>query len=258
MSEAAYRPRTVAELIDTAVQLLRRNYAVLVGITAVGYIPWIAASRVAIRFLGTPFGDPTVGFGGSLVSLLIGAVGMLWFSVVSAGCIAAASDAYLGEQPDVGTALRRALRRAGPIIGTTFVTYFATALGLVLLIIPGAYFFAKYALSSSIALLEDRDVSESLQRASRLSQERKLHILGTLGAAWLIYLLLAIALGAFAALVRWANAEPLIEALITITVSPLIAVATAVLYYDLRIRAEGFDVELLERQIGGSEPAATA
>ncbi len=249
MTDIAYRPRSIPEVVDASIQLFRRSYRELIAITAIGYVPWIAASTLLSRLSGVRgTGDPE-----SLMatpgSLMLTLAGTIWFAVVSAGCIAAASDAYLGKEPQVASALRRALSRAGPIIAASLVTWVLAGLGLILLIIPGFYFFARFALSPTIALLEQRSAGQSLARASDLSSGRKLHIIGALGAAFLIYLVVVITVGLVIGLTGQMALAPVAEAIVTIGISPLIAVVSAVLYYDLRIRVEGFDVELLERQL---------
>lgn len=249
MTDIAYRPRSIPELVDASIQLFRRSYRELIAITAIGYVPWIAASTLLSRLSGAQgTADPE-----SLIatpgSLMLTLAGTIWFAVVSAGCIAAASDAYLGKEPQVASSLRRALSRAWPIVAASLVTWVLAGLGLILLIIPGLYFFARFALSPTIALLEQRSAGESLARAADLSRDRKLHIIGALGAAFLIYLVVAATVGLLIGLTGQMALAPVAEAIVTIGISPLIAVVSAVLYYDLRIRAEGFDVELLDRQL---------
>jgi len=249
MSEIAYRPRTIAEVVDASIQLFRRTYRELIAITAIGYVPWIAASTLLERVWNAPGSADSDALLAPVGSLVLTALGGIWFAVVSAGCIAVASDAYLGDEPTTGGAIRRALSRGWPIIATSVVTWCLAALGLLLLIVPGFYFFARFTLSPAVALLERRPIGESLSRASDLSRDKKLHIIGALGAAWLIYLAIAVTVGLLVGVTGQMALAPMAEAIISIGISPLIAVVTAVLYYDLRIRAEGFDVELLERQL---------
>lgn len=249
MSEIAYRPRTIAELVDAGIQLFRRTYRELIGITAIGYVPWIAASTLLERVWNAPGSVDPDALLAPMGSLLLTAMGGVWFAVVSAGCVVVASDAYLGEEPEIGGAIRRALARGWPIIATSLLTWVLAGVGLVLLIVPGLYFFARFSISPAVALLENRGTGESLNRASDLSRDRKLHILGALGAAWLIYLAVAVTVGLLVGATGQMALAPVAEAIVSIGISPLIAVVTTVLYYDLRIRAEGFDVELLERQL---------
>lgn len=249
MTDIAYRPRSIPEVVDASIQLFRRSYRELIALTAIGYVPWIAASTLVSRLWRPPGSADPDSFAGTFGWLLVSLAGAIWFAVVSAGCIAAASDAYLGVQPQIASSLRRAVSRAGPIIAASLVTWMLAGVGLILLIVPGVYLFARFAMSPTIALLEERSAGESLTRASELSRDMKLHIIGALGAAFLIYLIVAATVGTLMGLSGQMALAPIAEAIVTIGISPLIAVVSAVLYYDLRIRAEGFDVELLERQL---------
>jgi hypothetical protein len=248
MTDIAYRPRSIAELVDASIQLFRRTYRELVTIMAIAYVPWLAATTIADRMGAVSIpaeGDPSFSLAGAMVMV----AGFAWLTIVGAGCVAATSDRYLGRQPDIAQSLQRALSRAWPIIGTTLVTLVLAAFGLILLIIPGLYFFARFALSSTVALLEERPVLQSLERSATLSQGRKLHILGAMLAVWLITFAVTVTVGAVVGLLGLASVSILAEAAVGIGITPLITVVTAVLYYDLRIRAEGFDVELMERQL---------
>jgi hypothetical protein len=46
---------------------------------------------------------------------------------------------------------------------------------------------------------------------------------------------------------------PILNGSVDIVISPMSSLAIILLYYDLRIRKEGFDLELLSREIGGKE-----
>jgi hypothetical protein len=247
MNEMAFRPRSIAELVDASIQLFRHAFRELATIMAIGYIPWMAAMTFFSRqWTPGPLGEPP-GFTFTLSLVMIAA--FLWLTIVSAACMAAASDRYLGRQPEVGPSLQRAFSRAWPIIGASLVTWLLTGLGLILLVVPGLYFFARFAVSPAVALFEDRSVGEALRRATTLSTNRKMHILGAIGAGWLITFIISLTVGAAIALLGSAVLTPIAEAAVGIVIGPLIAVITTVVYYDLRIRAEGFDVELMEQQL---------
>lgn len=244
-----HRDRSIAELVDASIQLFRSAWRELVVVMAIAYVPWLAlitlASRAGAVSLSPDADVPAFSAVGGVLML----AGFVWLTVASAGCIAVASDRYLGRPPDVGSALQRALGRAWPLIGTTLVTWLLTGIGLVLLVIPGLYFFARYAVSSTVALIETKPIGAALERATSLSQGRKLHILGTIGAAWLITFAISFTVGALFGFAGLSSLSVLAEAAVGIGIGPLIPVVTTVLYYDLRIRNEGFDVELLEQQL---------
>jgi hypothetical protein len=47
-----------------------------------------------------------------------------------------------------------------------------------------------------------------------------------------------------------------LSGLISILLTPMSAIAVTLLYYDFRIRKEGFDLEMLSRAVGGAAPEA--
>lgn len=83
-------------------------------------------------------------------------------------------------------------------------------------------------------------------------------MIASVGAAWLIFFAVVIGAGALSAIVPTASAFILLGPLVNVFVLPLIPIVLVITYYDLRIRAEGYDIELLERQATSAEPRARA
>jgi uncharacterized membrane protein HdeD (DUF308 family) len=80
----------------------------------------------------------------------------------------------------------------------------------------------------------------------------------TLLLAWLIffvlYLLLIMIAGILAS--RSERASSLLVAMLLALVYPITGVVTTLLYYDIRVRREGFDLELLAREAAPATPSA--
>jgi hypothetical protein len=78
-----------------------------------------------------------------------------------------------------------------------------------------------------------------------LSRGRKLHILGTLLLAFLIFIVIYFAV----AIVAAATGSPVITTVLTtaasILVYPMFAITEMLLYYDARVRSEGYDIEMM-------------
>jgi hypothetical protein len=254
MTDVAHRPRSIAELVDASVQLFRRGFRELATIMAVGYIPWTAAVTFVSRRWTTAADGQLPAFSFTLALVMLAA--FLWLTVVNAACMAAASERYLGRQPEVGPSFQRAFSRAAPIIGASIVTWLLAGLGLILLIVPGFYFYARFAVSPAVALFEERSTGGALSRATTLSADRKVHVLGAIGAVLLITVIITLTIQAVIALLGSAVLSQIAEAAVGIVLTPLIAVVTVVVYYDLRIRTEGFDVELMEQQLRTSAEQA--
>ena len=135
------------------------------------------------------------------------------------------------------------------------------------MIIPGIYVACRLITCVPAALLEDLGPRSSLERSFRLTK-------GFAGRAFIIFLLYFILLYAaillfmfpflFAAgisakdpgMVRvWLALSQVGNFLAAILVGPFLTIATAVFYYDLRVRKEAFDLQLMMNP-SGSIPSA--
>jgi len=98
-----------------------------------------------------------------------------------------------------------------------------------------------------VLVLERRGLGEAFSRSSSLSRDRKLHIIATLGLTVLIYFLLTVGgqLVALFLLRKFLILQAIVTALLSILLYPVVAITEAVLYFDTRIKSEGFDIEMM-------------
>lgn len=130
----------------------------------------------------------------------------------------------------------------------------------VLLVLPAFLFpllvWARFFAVPAVTVLEGLGTGESLSRSSRLSEGFRWKILGTLIVAYLI--IAAIGMGAwglvFLAFKNMVVAQ-IANTLLSLLGFPLVSTIIITIYYDMRIRKEGFDLELLEREIGAASAA---
>jgi hypothetical protein len=89
-----------------------------------------------------------------------------------------------------------------------------------------------------------------MKRSWDLAKGEVWKIFVTLLLAWMIfivlYLLLLMVVGLFAA--KNMRVTQLVVAILMALVYPITGVVTTILYYDIRVRREGFDLELLARE----------
>ena len=283
---AALRPLEGAEVVDAAVQLLRRNVralGVLAAVLAAGRVVLLAVSARLIPPSVATNTDPTAGeIATALGSLLPLGV---WFFLGSAAMVRVASDAMLGRTPDPGAALRDALRRAGAILyshaeayvltglvfaGALFVAVIpigiATSAGMLvgslvggacLLLCAGftLAFYARYAVITPAVMIEGSGPRQALRRSVALTAASRRRV------ALLILVVMVINLvatgGTGLVLKGMIDNQYIAGAINTLLWMPLpalFACVLTVLYYDLRVRTEGYDIELM----AGGLPAAPA
>ena len=250
-----YRPRTVSELVDAAFQLLRRDYAQYVMLMAIAYVPWLIVLLATGLLTASADASATPGFG---VMLATGLGAMIWYSLIDAVMISAVSDSYLGRRMDVGASFQLAAGRLVHVLAAAVVKTLAVFVGFMLLFVPGFYFLAKYFAVPATVVIEDRSAGEGLSRSATLSEGLKGHVLKTLVLVWAIYIALSFAAGLLGGVAAIASASPTLlivitqvfNAAFTILLYPLIPIVQTLLYYDARIRKEGYDLELMAEGLG--------
>ena len=143
-------------------------------------------------------------------------------------------------------------------------------IGFIFLIVPGVYLYVCFAVAVPVLLTEGVKGRKALGRSRRLVRGRWW---GTFGVVFLGAILVGIVEGALVGLTAIVTtldtADPTLGSFIfstTATVlasvisTPLSAAFITVLYFDLRVRKEAFDLQLLAEQIGvepgeGASPA---
>ncbi len=251
MPATALRPRSATEIIDASFQLLRQHYAQLAAIAMVSLMPYIAVVAVSRAESVTP---------GSTFLVLI----LQWIcgSIAEAAVVVGVSGAYLEGTADIHRSLVTAIRRTPAIILAGVLRGFAAGLATLTFFFPGLYVLVRTFAITPVLMLEERSADESLSRSWSLARGEFWKIFGTMMLAWLIfitlYFLLVFLVGMFAGLVASSNPRltSLLVAILLALVFPITCVVTTLLYYDIRVRREGFDLELLALEADPSAPIA--
>jgi hypothetical protein len=242
------------EIIDQTFRLYRANFWLFFGIAAAVFVPFGVLQMVP----------------------LIGPLGfMLAYVVVLGALTKAVSDRYLGQDLTLGDAYGHVLRRFWPFIGTLIAAGIFVVSGVLLLGIGMIVFYFWAAFVVQIFIIEDRRYLSAVWRGRYLVGRgvwAELMVLliivgflamviqtAALAVPVSLLAVLDIAVGDEMGGLFWLAMVPfgLITGLVQGLVFPLALVATVLLYYDSRIRKEGFDLEVLAREMG-SGPRPTA
>ncbi len=272
MSEQTFRPRSATEIIDGTFRLYREHFVPLVTLSTVVYLPVIARMIPMLLLMdGMADGSPEAGMALGLVLAAIGLISLLWYPVMWAALMVSISERYLGRDIEAGDAIRRAFGRFGSLLGATLAKWALIMFGFFLLFFPMFYFMARYFAIPATVVIENQSAGQALRRSSQLSINQKGRILGTLLLAWAILIGISMAVSMLVAVVvgvMLAGGD--VEA-ITGTSSmllqlpsifayilglPVIVITETLLYYDARIRQEGYDIELMSAQLAGPEARA--
>ncbi len=265
------RPLSVAEILDSTFTLYRRNFKELVSIAAIVQIPLGLVQAALMYFFYSSMsaaGQNTAAFAGAIGGmLLIVLISMLGAMIVYAALAVAISHHYLGEPISVSGAFNHVLPRLGTLLLTWFVIVLLAGIGYMLCVIPGIYLYVLFLFAWPVVVLEGRGVGDALSRSVFLVGGNWWRVFGTmllLGLITLVFyfaveVIIALAVGAPAqflqasGLVRFGPLgqaiSQLVGAVVGVLTVPAVTGALVILYYDLRVRREGFDLQLLFSEI---------
>ena len=261
-----FEAMTTGSLLDRAARLYANNFSLLLGITAAAYVPFYLIMLVFESSLNLNPNDENVAWA-SVLYLIVFMV--LWTSVafpISGGAATyAISERYLGNEVALNRALRRGLVNFWSVSMAQITVSVKVMLGFLLLIIPGVLWWLSYSVVVPAIIVEGQKSTASLRRSRELMK-------GHRGKAFAITMVLIVLeglssyaisslIGIFGGTDSAAGAvlHSATNSLKSIILAPLGIVATILLYYDMRIRKEGFDLEMLSQAITeDGEKVATA
>lgn len=251
MSSVGLRARPATGLIDTAVVVLRRRYWDYFLAALIPALPFLIVDIfVSYRTLGW------VEDADRLTWLVAAAI---------AACMV--SGEYTGSRVSLGDALARALRRYPALIVLSLFVAVCVVCGLAFLII-GAFVVAAWLYAAAPAfILEDLSPSRAIGRSFDLANGLAPHVLGVSVGAVVANIIVN---WASASLIRWGwievaagvtipvRVETMLVLLAAVAARPLVVVPPAVVYFDLRIRRDGFDIEAMAASLDDTAPAPPA
>jgi hypothetical protein len=273
VSSTQLRPLGVGEILDVAIKAYSNNARTLITIGAIVGIPFqllsgliqlstvSSANQVNGVFTfqtGTAHLDYSrARVAGLVVTTLIGAVVTL---IVTAAMVKAVSDAYLGNVPSVRDSLRFAARR----IGSLFWLYLLLGIGLtaaaIALLLPAVWLYVAWGMATPVLLIEGLGGSAALRRSFRLVRGRWWSTAFTLVIArFMVGIAGGVVLALFLVVPHLIDHSSILLAVIGSTIASFVAVALVqplqsaiitILYFDLRVRKDGFDLSLLAAGLG--------
>ena len=255
MTAPALRPRSPSEIVDAAFQILRAHYGQFVTCSAIAYAPLLLLRLLVVgdpmRFLGG--GNPVAMRSDVLWSMTAAFLGgWLTFSIMSGVLLLCTSQAYLGEEVDVGRAVRSTIPRLPWVLVAAVLRFVVMAVALFLMLFPVLYVVALFFAVTPVIVLERGGVWTALRRSGSLSKGRKWHILNTLGLVAIIYYVLVFGFALLGSVFGNFVVSTVVSAVVTVLVYPVVAIAEALLYYDARIQSEGLDIELMTGALAAS------
>jgi hypothetical protein len=240
------RTQSSGELLSNTFALYRRHFLIVVAAFAMLGFPALLAQHLA----------PLAGSIKLVVVLAL--VSMVTSTLAYAAMLTIISDACVGLEPDLRRAYRRMWRYFIPLIIAGVLQGLAILLGLVLLLIPGVIALVFFMFVSPVVILERRSGFEALRRSASLGKNFFWRNLGLVAVIAVIGAIAGGIIGATLEGVRVASEMTQttfiilygsVMAVLHTVVMPLGLTLNLLLYYDLRVRKEAYDLDQLSQEL---------
>ncbi|QEC46993.1 hypothetical protein FSW04_04910 [Baekduia soli] len=272
------RPLNLGETLDASLNVVRASWRTLAAVMLVMAVPiqlvdiaivsattdsyQVGSSSLTGAGSNTTYADQGAYAAGQVVIQVLGLVGYLLGTVA---CYRAIADTHLGRPTSARASLRFAARRLSAALWLTIMLVVGLLGAFLALVVPGIFLVIAWSVAFPVLLVEGKVGRAALARSYRLVQGRWWATLGRLAVAYILVTVVTAVASAiilvpalavvsdtsFAALAL-DHAANLVVSLVT---TPFLAAVTTFVYFDLRVRKEGFDLTRLAGDMGPGEDA---
>jgi len=288
------RPLRLGELLDRAIRLYRGNFLTFIGIIALVYVPLMVLQSAASALMSSSmlrgYSTPQEIFANSgywiglLAILVLGLVRFILVQGIATGALTrAVADSYLGKKTGILDAYRGIGKSWPTLLGALLFIILIVFVLIIWWLVPCIGWFTGLGmlvfvggvinpLVPPVVVLEKQGAIAAVQRAWSLARRRFWPVLGYIfilglfslivvnGPAAIVNLLLAGVFQSFGdpttQLVITSIIQGLISLVFVLLYYPLQMTAFTLIYFDLRVRTEGFDLALLTMEAAGSTDLA--
>lgn len=260
------RPLGVGNQIDAAFKIYRRRFRTLALCVLVPVVPIAILSALisaatnenAFTRRTTTDVDATLVGGALATGLLTGLLALL----ATGACTRAVAADHLGESVSWRESLAFAARRLAPLVAVSLLAVLAAMLGLFVLLVGAIYVAIRLAVATPALLVENPGVTGALRRSWELVQGNWWRTFGVLVvSSLLVGIIAAVISGLMTAPLAGGGDDRLPRAILStlgtvlanVVTLPLQAAVLTVVYFDLRVRREGFDLPQLAGEMGRAD-----
>jgi hypothetical protein len=253
---------TVGDILDRGLKLLLARLPALYIINLIVLLPVIAYQLVVPLLLEAESPTAAVGvLGGTFLMLILT---LILQPIGTAAILHIISQEFIDRHVGIGSAFGFALSRFGSLLVASIITGIIIGFGFLFCLVPGFIFWTWYAFFAQVIVVEGLSASASLDRSKRLGEGYRWRIFGIIFLIGLLSNIIPsflniglelvlpatervpIAGGGFRTVQHFGNQaiHTLVTSLVTIVFATYQAVCLTLLYFDLRIRKEGYDLEV--------------
>jgi Membrane domain of glycerophosphoryl diester phosphodiesterase len=267
MADADLRPMSLGEVLDRTFKLYRNHFWLFAGITALpsGVLllfrvvnsAW-TVSRMGQVARGAQF--PSFSPATLFTTIIIGFVSILLFCLMAGyaqgATVYAVSDLYLGGRAGLRDSYRRVGMKAFRVLGIFLCLGIVLFVAFLLFIIPGIILGCRVALAVPVEMLENSNPFRSIERSIQLTKGHGMQIFVILLLVVVLFYVIAtiFQIPFMFAMISAAKSQQNLSVvtliiinigtfLAEVIVGPIATVALSLMYYNLRVRKEAFDIQ---------------
>src|ERR1700730_1522609 len=277
MADVDLRPMSLGEVLDRTFNLYKNNFLLFTGITALPFLVLllinVGVAAVQTANLAGPhiprgYTRPGPGMvagavGGAIVFML---VYLFLLGAAQAATVFAVSDLYLSRTCGLRECYKRVGGKALRVIAILTLAFLVVCAGLLFFIVPGVILLCRTALAVPVSMLEGSGPIRSIERSMALTKGNALSVFVIILMVWaitaVVTMIFEIPLMFFVVnAARTHRALPFgvlfLQHLGTfisqVLVAPVATIAFSLMYYNLRVRKEAFDIQHLMASLGTNQ-----
>jgi hypothetical protein len=255
---------TFGDILDGSFKLLKANLRTIVLVSAVFLIPVnlvaaffqrdVLGGHGFLRLMNDPSLLEQAANTGPSNAALVGAVLAVLASILVTPFVGGAvsrvvASSYLGDELAPGAAMRATWLRFLALLGAFLLTLLLKAVGLLFCVVGVLVPMTFFLVTTPAVMVEELGPVQSMARSAGLVRTRFWSLLGNILST--PFTVAALAVG-----YRWgwilAAIGGILPALVT---TPFVAIVATLVYFDLRIRNEGFDLQMIAAELARGAPA---
>jgi predicted secreted protein len=263
---ASLRPLSTGQLLDRTFQTYRQNFMLFAGISALPNACVLVLQLALLIFSkrnGANSAEAAIAAGIFALGFLL--VNLIVTALSTAATTFGVSDIYLEKTTSISACFARVKGKLGRVIYTSLELGLRVGIGFILLIVPGVYWGGKYGLAVPAVVLEDIKAKQAFPRSAALTKDAIGRIIAIYFLTWILTMVVVIGLATAVQAVAPALAKSagtitaaafnlVLNAIVVTAITPIMAIALTLAYYDQRVRKEAFDIENLMNLLG--QPSA--
>ena len=272
MTSASLQPMSFVDILDGMFMLYRHHFRLFFAIAAVYIVIGLGLDLISVSAVTSMAPVTSI-----VITLFVGIGSFIVSFLVVAGLAYASALVYLDRDITAQNALQQAWRRFFSLLGSA-ILWGLVVVGLCVTIIGipfGIYFSVRWGLYTLPVLFEETTARNALRRSTELVRGTWWRVFGIMLAvsviAFMISFILEVSLGFILTLIGVAEIEgatfwdtirrlfiPMphevgwfpyaIRRFVSVAIAglamPIGIIGSALLYFDLRIRKEAFDIEM--------------